>query len=255
MKRTFELTLTFVFLYLMIVSVLAQNPQDFFKSGNDFYQNGQYEEAVESYKKVVNLELESSELFFNLGNAYYKKGDIANSILYYEKALLLSPDDEDIVYNLKIANQLVVDKISPKPEFFIESWWKSFSAIFSVRIWSVMLVIFNFLLFFSISVFVLTKSAVLKKLTFTFFIIFLIGVGISFFATNRMYNEVATQKFAIVFTSNAYVKSSPDDKSTDLFVLHQGTKLKLLDEIGDWYQIEIADGNKGWFKKESLQAI
>ena len=117
------------------------------------------------------------------------------------------------------------------------------------------MIIFNCILFFAIGGFIFSRNTLGKKINFTIILISLIAVVVTFFASKRSYNELVAIKYAIIYSPASYVKSSPDDKSTDLFILHSGTKVKLLDEVGAWYQVLVEDGNKGWLKKETIKII
>lgn len=83
------------------------------QSANQFYSDGNYEDAVNQYESILNSGYESSELYFNLGNAYFKLNQIPSAILYYEKARKLAPEDEQINFNLSLANSRIVDKMEP----------------------------------------------------------------------------------------------------------------------------------------------
>ena len=60
---------------------------------------------------------------------------------------------------------------------------------------------------------------------------------------------------AIVFTPTVNIKSSPDENSKDIFVLHEGTKISLLDVVGDWQEIRISNGSIGWIKTSDIKKI
>ena len=60
---------------------------------------------------------------------------------------------------------------------------------------------------------------------------------------------------AIIYNPVVSGKSSPDNSGTDLFVLHEGTKVSIEDEVGEWLKIRLSDGNVGWVPINSLNII
>ena len=136
------------------------------QQGNDYYQNKQYERAVESYSKLVDEGYSGTSLFYNLGNAYYREGKIGYAILYYRKALKLSPGDDDVQHNLAIANLKTVDKIDTLPQFFLFQWWESLLAVFSLSGWTYLAYAFYIMLLLSIGLYFFVKNGKLQKYLF-----------------------------------------------------------------------------------------
>ena len=61
---------------------------------------------------------------------------------------------------------------------------------------------------------------------------------------------------AIVMRPVSPVKSSPSaESSTDLFILHEGTKVRVIDQVGQWSNIELADGRQGWMQTSDMEII
>lgn len=244
-----------IFLLLSSLSIFAQPLQQKFDEANELYTKGQYSSAIDLYEELLKNEYNSSELYFNLANAYYKLNDISYAILYYEKAKKLAPADEDIDYNLRIANLQTVDKIKPVPEFFLNRVWNDLVLLTKPCNWSWAFVIFFWLAFVCFAIFYLSGSSFVKK---TFFALgglsILISILLLFISieSNDLQNS---HDNAIVFEPSIYVKASPDDSSTDLFILHEGTKIKILDQVGEWRKIKIADGNTGWLPADSFLLI
>jgi len=246
----------YLFLCLLSFSCLAGSSvtQEFDK-GNRFFQKGDYQKASQIYESILKQGDESAELYFNLGNAYYKSENIASAILNYERAKRLNPSDEDIDFNLKLANMHITDKIDPLPQVFYKRWWSSFSEIFSTDAWAKISIS---ILFISLLLFILyttSASTVVKKIFFFGGIMFIFsGICSYFLGQHSMNNHYGNQE-AILFSPSVYIKSSPDEKSTDLFMLHEGTKVKILDSIGEWKKIRIENGNLGWAKVSEMKVI
>ncbi len=248
----------FLFIFLFISSSLslsANNNQAVIDTANLDYSKGLYDKAIDLYQKVINNGYDCAELYYNLGNAYFKTNDIPSAILYYEKAKKLKPNDDDINYNLKVANSKIIDKIDVTPEFFLKKWWRNLYNLYSVNAWakiSVSCVILFSILFL---IYFLSKKITIKKISFYLGIVFLIIAISSLIFSYKRYNSFKYQKEAIVFNPSVTVKSSPDENSVDLFVVHQGTKVKIIDKLGNWYEIKITNGSVGWLEDSTVKNI
>jgi tetratricopeptide (TPR) repeat protein len=225
------------------------------EQGNKYYAEGKYTEAITAYEKTVNEGLVSPELFFNLGNAYYKNGKLAEAILYYEKAKKLSPHDEDILFNLNHANSKITDKVDALPTLFIHEWKNSFFSSFTETGWSI-LCICTFLLFsISLGTYIISKKVLLKQIGFWGTIIFFAGSLSFYFIAKKTFTDSVEARDAIVLSSSETVKGSPNEKGTRLFVLHEGTKVRVEGSENNWIEIKLANGNVGWVPSSSLGII
>lgn len=252
MKKIFSLIAIF---FLNLIVAFADTNQTTFNKANSLYQKGNYEDAAKLYEEILKGGNESAAIYFNLGNVYYKLNNTPKSILNFERAKRLASADEDIDFNLKLANLKVVDKIEAIPQLFYNRWWHAFSQTFSLDNWAIATVAFCWLTVIAAVFFILARSVFVRKLFFFFGVITLVITLFSFFLAQHQNNQQTSTKEAIVFESNVYVKSSPDEKSVDLFILHEGSKVQILDEIGAWQKIKLANGNEGWMKAEGLEVI
>lgn len=219
------------------------------------YQAGNYVEAMECYQRILSTGLESAILYYNLGNCYYKLGDIAHAILNYERALLLEPGHKDALYNLKFAQRSTVDKINVLPELFLVRWYKAFVSLLTADQWGY-LSVFLFLLFLVMALFFLyATSTGVKKAGFTVAIIALVLTGCTVLFAQRQYRRVTDRNSGIVMTPSVVVRGAPDRSGTELFVVHEGLKVEVVDSLGGWYNIRIADGNEGWIQQSDLEKI
>ncbi|MFH1121698.1 MAG: tetratricopeptide repeat protein [Bacteroidota bacterium] len=222
---------------------------------NKAYMAGFYENAITIYEKVINDGMVSPELYYNLGNAYFKTNNLPSSILNYERALKFAPGDEDIVYNLGVANSRIVDKIEILPELFYIRWWKIIKTWFSPDGWAITGIASFSLLFIIAALFLLSRSVAGRKGYFITGIILLLVNIISGVIAWQTYQDSRQQNSAIVFTPTLPVKSSPDESSIDLFVIHEGLKVMIMDKLGEWNEIKIANGSKGWVKADNLEPV
>ncbi|MCX6151886.1 MAG: hypothetical protein NTX22_15280 [Ignavibacteriales bacterium] len=247
----------FIFILLIISIPLLANgePERILEKGNTFYQNNQFEQAIEVYEKILHNGYESKNLYYNLGNANFRIGRIGYSILNYEKALKLSPNDEDINYNLKIANAHTVDKIEMLPKLFFVRWWESLVNLFPINGWLIT-IYFIYLIILSIAaLYFFSKSSFIQRWSFLtgsiFGILFLLSLLFFFLKLNQDTNS----NYAILIESTVTVKTSPDNQSNDAFIIHEGLKVKVEDELNNWYKVRLADGKIGWLPEANLKII
>ncbi len=243
------------FFYLLAVSFAIANPQTEILNGNKAYQRGQYEEAISIYEKVIEQGKASAELYYNLGNAYYKAENIPSAILNYERALKLDPTNEDIIYNLKVSNNQIIDKIDELPKLFYQRWWISLKQLLAPDDWALLSIILFALFFVTIAIFLLSSSAVVRRVLLPIGIMLLFCTGIVFIVAQNTYIHAKNKNEGIVFAASLSVKSSPEESGIDLFVVHEGLKVKIIDELTGWKEIRIANGSKGWVRTETIMPI
>lgn len=233
----------------------AQEADSLLVKANNLYTEGKYHDAIDTYENILKLGYESPELYYNLGNTYYKQNVIAQTILNYEKALQLAPNDEDINYNLQLTNRLVVDKIVVLPVFFVTGWVRNLRNLFTSDFWAIISITSFLLTLLFVSFYLYSRNLRFKKLSFWFgFFIVIISI-ISFIFSYQQKQKILTGDTAIVMSSSVTVKSSPDASGTDLFVIHEGTKVWVEDKISEWNEIKLSDGSKGWLKVDNIEAI
>jgi len=235
--------------------VTVQNTDSLCTLANKFYTEGKYSEAITNYEAIIALGKMSAELYYNLGNAYFKLNDIAHAILYFERAYLLNPSDDDIAFNLDLARAYTTDKIEAIPDFFVVKWFMSISNIFSSNAWAFLAISFFVLTLLLLVIYQFSGKYLIKKNAFisSWIALLLFIVSLSFSISQK--NRIINSNHAIITTSAISVKSSPSDNSNDLFILHAGTKIETLRNVGEWCEIRIADGNKGWVPKSAFERI
>ena len=235
--------------------IKAEDNNVVFENANKAYAESKYADALKLYEPVAEAGYESAELYYNMGNAYFKANNIAKAILYFEKAKKLSTNDEDIDHNLKLANQKVVDKMEAVPEIFMAELKTSFLGTFSEKGWSVMCLIIFFLSMALFALYIIASSPSAKQTSFFSGFILLFASIIVFFIARSSYNQSAARSEAIIMKSSVTVKGSPDENGTKLFVLHEGSKVKIEDQSSDWLEIKLPNGNTGWVKSETIEKI
>lgn len=225
------------------------------QGANQAYIDGDYSVAAQLYSQIEDGGYYSARLYYNMGNAYFKSGNIGKAILYYNRALVVSPSMDDARYNLEIAEAQTKDKIAVVPQFFLKRWMQSFRSVMSCNAWSVISLVFMGLSLALLLLFLLGTRLPIRKLGFYGTIISaLLFVATTAFAISSR-NDILNRKQAVVMSSAISVKSSPDSDATDLFVLHEGTKVTISSEVEGWSEITIADGKKGWTEMSHLERI
>lgn len=233
----------------------AFNPKELIKQGNEFYSKNEFEKASNKYQTVIDSGYVSSELYYNLGNAFFKQHNIKSAILSYERAKLLNPGDKSIDFNLELSRSFAIDKIEALPDLFFISWYKWLRNRLSTDGWAV-LSVFTFLITLGSSLlYLLTFKMGLKKIGFWIGCACLSISLLSFVFGFQLQKTQRAQNTAIIFTPMVTLKSSPAESGTNLFILHEGTKVEILDNVGDWRFVTIADGNKGWVKIGDMVVI
>lgn len=247
------------FILLIIICAglqgMSQSNDELAGQARKAYTAGHYPEAIQLYEKILKSDNESAVLYYNLGNAYFRNNEIPSSILYYEKALKLEPNQEDIRHNLNVANSRITDKVEVVPELFYKRWWKAFMDTLSIDTIGIVLILLVTLALLSTSIYLFSKSLPVRKIAFWCGVFLYSFLLISFLAARQKEHHLKFHHEAIVFTPTVTVKSSPDVSSADLFVIHEGIKVVLLDQIGDWQEIRIANGSVGWLKNSDIRLI
>ena len=233
----------------------AESVENLAAKANKAYTEGQFYYAIDLYDSILKEGSASAALYYNLGNAYFKTNQLPFAILYYEKARKISPTDDNINFNLNLANSLITDKIEAIPQLFYESWWQALYSIFSADSWAKIAVFSAFLIFICLSIYLISNALFLKKMTFSLTLFFFVITIFNFIFAQKQFNLSFKNQTGIVFSSRITAKSSPDENSIDLFVIHDGTKVNIKDNIGDWSEIKLANGNIGWIKRSLIKLI
>ncbi len=231
------------------------NPDSVFNKANEYYSLGEYSDAIELYENILSLGMESGELYFNLGNAYYKTQNYPKSILNYERALLFEPRDEDILHNLAKARLYIIDKIDEIPEFVIKRWINGLIILFTSNTWAILSLI-SFILGISFFLlYFLSSRLMLRRTGFYIGLIVLLLSFVLLFLSYKSRNILENSNGGIVMTPTVTVKASPRDSGTDLFIIHEGMKVQILDLLDNWYEIRLSDGKQGWMQQKDLEPI
>lgn len=220
------------------------------------YQKNDFVDAARLYENILSKEGESADIYYNLGNCYYKQKDIAKAVLNYERALLLRPGDADIRFNLEMARSKTTDQIVPAHEVFIVTWVNAVVNTMSERAWGTLAIVSFIVMLVGFVFYIFGKQLLVKKIGFIVALFFLVISAVANLSAYRQNCKLTQRDSAIVMSATVTVKSTPNESGTDLFVLHEGTKVYISDNsMKGWKEIRMEDGNKGWVPASAIEVI
>ena len=243
-----------IFFFILLIFSNTQSIDYLFEESNDLYTNGDYQNAVEGYLDILKSGFESAELYFNIGNSFYKLNNIPESNYYYEKAKSISPNDDDILTNLSFAQNLRIDKIETLPVTDIQNLKLSILDLLSEKGWSFMLIILIWMTCFAFILYIFSNDSKFKRSFFSISLLFLILSSFTLFV-NIEKKKNSEIKYAIIYDKEIEVWSEPNNISELKFLLHEGTKVKQIDVIEDWINIQLENGTIGWIQSSSLRIL
>ena len=242
-----------LFLALLVSSQLVA--ADLKAEGDSAYAHGEYQKAIRCYESLLR-QGENADVYYNLGNAYYRTENITRAVINYERAARLSPGDADIRFNLSMARSRTTDKIVPESEMFFVTWYRSLVNFTSVRGWAVVSVVAFVLTIVLLLLYLFNGVVAVRKLGFFGASIMLLCFLLSVLFARQQQQMLVRRTAAIVVAPAATVKSTPAHNGTDLFILHEGTKVKIIDDtMVQWKEVSLADGKKGWIETSQIETI
>ena len=251
MRKFLNIAVIFV---LLGPSVWGQG-QELFDEAATAYNEGRYEEAAALYEKIIDGGEHSAAVYFNLGNTYYKLNRVAPSIYYYEKALLLDPDDPEIKENLGFAQNMTLDAVEKLPETDINKAYEQVTGVLTYDQWAFLAVLFMVLFVLGMCLYMVFRFPREKRLSFTAGLISLGLMVISLVLAYVQYRPYTSEQPAIIFAEETAVRTEPNTRSEQAFLLHEGTKVNVLDRLNDWQRIELENGQSGWLLAEDLKVL
>ncbi|MDT0649420.1 tetratricopeptide repeat protein [Autumnicola edwardsiae] len=244
----------FYILFFFSAPLFAQN-EELFEAANNAYAEGNYEQAIERYEEILESGEASAALYYNLGNAHYKLNNIAPSIYNYEKALLLDPGDADINNNIEFARNMAIDAIEEVEQTGFQQSFKSFISGFSADSWAKIAIFFSLLFAACFLAYYFMSRPLVKRLLFGASVAILLCCFASVYFAYAKEDIQENNQFAIVFGQEAQVRSEPSVRGEEAFILHEGTKARVLETYQEWMKIELANGDQGWMVKDDLKTI
>ena len=251
MRKLFML----LFVIFFISMGFGQDNEQTFENANTAYNSGQFEKALLQYKQILESGEHSAALYFNMGNCYYRLNDVAESIFFFEKAKQLNPFDKDISINSAFAQNMAIDAVELLPTSQVTKFKEGLFELFNQEGWAVVLILLSWLLVIFWVLYLKNKTPLSKRIFFVSTLLtalFLAGsVSISVIKST---DEAATT-YGILFNEKIEVWAEPNARSEGLFILHEGTKVQLLDALQEWQKIRIANGSEGWIKDGRVRSL
>jgi tetratricopeptide (TPR) repeat protein len=240
-----------VFSFSFLVSFAATKAE-----ADALYEKEQYAEAAAAYEAVLKNEGVAAEVYYNLGNCYYKQDEIPLAVLNYERAFLLDPGDADIRANLALARGKTIDKVVPPSEMFFVTWWRDLTNCMSINAWTILGIVAFVLMLVGIAVYVFMSQLTLRKIGVYGAMVMLVIVLIANLAALSQHADLTQRDTAIIMAPAVTVKSSPSETSTDLFLIHEGSKVEILDaSMKEWLEVKFEEGKQGWVPVNTLEII
>jgi tetratricopeptide (TPR) repeat protein len=233
----------------------ASGNDSLFHTGNSLYEEGKYEEALGIYNQVVQEGKESAGLYYNMGNAAYRSNSIGYAILYYEKALKLEPAHEDAANNLEFVSRYRLDTFEEVPQLFMGVWIRGFIHLLRERTWSILAMLFFLFLLTGILVYLFASRIALKKAGFVCALVAMLLFGLSFSSAASRHREIIHPDAGIILVPSVVVRSSPSESGTELFILHEGTRIEISEGVSGWQNIRVIDGREGWILADEFDSI
>ncbi len=249
MKKWISVLAVFLSLF-----VTAQN-ESLFHNATVAYNDANYQDAVKNYLQILDNGEHSANLYYNLGNSYYKLNQIGPSIYYYEKALLLNPNDTEIRNNLSFAQNMTIDVIEAVPQTSLSKAISAFKEILSFDQWAYVAVGCMILFVFLYLAFYFLQFATQKRIAFILSFLALFFMAISTIMAIVQYQDFNTTQPAIIFAEESKVKAEPNNRSNEVFVLHEGSKVYIESQLNDWNKIKLVDGKTGWIPAIDLKVL
>ena len=246
----------YVILFMLMVGAEVSAITDsLYQKANSLYQEGEFETALNVYRDIVDAGFESSDLYYNMGNAAYRSNSIGYAVLYYEKALKLDPSHEDALHNLEFISRYRVDTFEQVPELFLRSWTGVLVKSFSEQVWSVLAIILFIIILVNVLIYLFSHRLFIKKAGFVAAVVGMVLFVISLSSALAQHRNITRPDTGIILSPSVVVKSSPSDTGTELFILHEGTRVRVNEEVSGWHNIRVIDGREGWIQAIDFKSI
>jgi len=227
----------------------------YMQRANEAYQLNNFEDAITLYSQVVDLRYESAVLYYNLGNAYFKSGDNARALLWLERALRLDPNNEDIIHNINFIQQKLIDRIERLPEWVILKFWNKCSGFLTGNQWAILSIIVCSLFALCLLIVLLIRISWVRSISIFIATLALIFTILSVIFAKKESTRYIQHPQGIIMGYVVNVKSTPNEKSSDLFVIHSGLKVGITDHLNEWIEIRLPNGEKGWILSIQIEEI
>ncbi|UCE65056.1 MAG: tetratricopeptide repeat protein [Candidatus Zixiibacteriota bacterium] len=219
----------------------------------EFYDNGDYSSAINSYLMLIEKKHINSEIYHNLGNSYFKNGQYGRAIWAYRRALVLDPDLEQARTNLEFARSMNLDKIEVRGGGFITDIWDFLTGLFGYN---------EYLVAFTVTWWILGALAVLLIYRGNFaswpYYLLIAALIVAIFSATAAARRIKIERltpWGVLIESAADIREGPGEDFERIEIGHEGLEFKILGERENSYLIELENGLKGWINKKAVLKI
>jgi len=244
-----------ILFFALLFAKVSATTDSLYLRANELYQEGEYEMALNVYREITGEGVESPGLYYNMGNAAYRSNSIGYAILYFEKTLKLDPSHEDARHNLGFVSRYRLDTFEQVPELFLTSWSRVLVRSLSESTWSILALVLFVVFLGSILIYLFSQRLPLKKIGFFIALFGLLLFVVSLSSALSSHKNIIQPEAGIILSPSVVVRSSPSDSGTELFILHEGTKVKINEEVSGWHNIRVIDGREGWIGAADFESI
>lgn len=253
MKKIILLISVSLFIFLTSTQSKSQSFLDLYQQGNEHYDQGEFDKAIESYQSIIQAGLNNSKVYYNLGNAYFRNGELGNAILSYRRAERLDPRDEDIKANIEYVKLYTLDKIQQENIHIFSTILKSILNWATLDEWTIFVsgIYFLGMLLGIVLVF-------LDRLLRPLLIVIVITLILFILSGSLLYAKIRTEALidrGVVITAETDVRSGPGEDYTLQFTAHEGLEFEIKDQKDSWYLIVLPNGVMGWLEKQTIAKI
>lgn len=249
--------LSILILTLSLLSARAGVIEDADKA----YGDDNFREAVRLYKEAIKELGPSAERYYNLGNAYYRCDSLGMAIVSYERALRLDPSNKDIKENLEFVNDKTTDRLQMTKSFVSNSADHISGVLHPNALAWIALGVF-LLALVGVATYFFADSVTLRKVSFFGSgILIVICIVFNILAYRSAKNVTRTDQ-AVVVNKSVLLSTTPrtpKDRSEEAMLLHEGTKVTLLDSLdaggSKWYDVRVDDNNRAWIPSAAVVII
>ncbi len=230
-------------------------PAELFATGVENYRNEDYREALVNWMELYDAGYDNHDLLYNIGNAWFQMDNIAMAILFYERALLRRPFSDEARENLEIAGSHIRVRFTEVPPPFFRRWTDTSALILSSDNWALISLALFLLALTSAMVALFLKKRGWRMVLFPAALFMIAASSITLLLSRHNRNLVYNSRYAVVTETLVTGRSSPSETGRELFILHEGIKVKREETLGEWTEIILPDGNRGWVPRDSMESL
>jgi len=219
------------------------------------YERGDFPSAARQYQRLLEGGRDGAETYYNLGNSLYRTGRTGEAILAWERAKRLDPVDTAIRDNLEFAEARIIDRVTEDAEAEpLRALWDWHGRIPPMAGTMVFLLIwwgFNACLAGAL----FPRTLALRRVASYLLPISLLGVLLSGLVLGLLVYRRDVVVEAIVQPVRVDLLSAPGEGSVRLTTVHEGLKVRLRARRGEWAEVLLPNGLRGWVPADAVAGI